>query len=130
VTVQIRYRNLEGKRHEEDTDKCNIKIYLYSCFIYKTLQQTNSEHSVKQLNKVRKLKKKRKWYLPRDVMKCWWASTVLQFRLFFKSQTRSVLSSDADTAYFPLGWKTIPRTQLSWPIFNQQTPPTINGNQW
>jgi len=82
-----------------------------------------TEHDVTQFHNVKTelqyVCRKQK-VLPRDVTKCWWASTVLQFRLFFKSQIRRVLSSDADKAYFPLGWKTIPRTQLSCPTFNKQ----------
>lgn len=60
---------------------------------------------------------------PKDVQKCLWASSVFMQRLFFKSHTRNVLSSLADTRNLPPGWKTTPRTQLSCAInTNNATP--------
>lgn len=45
-----------------------------------------------------------------------WASIVFVQRPFWRSQTFIVLSSDADKRYFPDGWNTRARIQLSWPF--------------
>lgn len=66
-------------------------------------------------------------YIPTDVQKCWWALMVFRHRLLRMSQQRIVRSSLADIRYLPPGWKTIPRTQLSWPDkANKQTPMLIS----
>jgi hypothetical protein len=44
-----------------------------------------------------------------------WASTVLIHRPVARSQTRTVLSSEAERRYLPEGWKARARTQLSCP---------------
>ena len=57
---------------------------------------------------------------PSEVQKCKWASIVFVFRLFLISQTRNVLSSEQLRRYFPPGWNKRPRTQLSWPVWNEE----------
>lgn len=60
----------------------------------------------------------------RQVTKWPCASSVFTHRPVVKSHTRNVLSSDAESKYFPLGWKTSARTQLSWPFCCQSCPYT------
>ena len=52
---------------------------------------------------------------PNVCTKCWWAMIVFWFLWFSMCQVRSVLSSDAENKYFPLGWNLSCRTQLSCP---------------
>lgn len=58
--------------------------------------------------------------LPREVTKCSWALKVFMQRLFLQSQILKVLSSAQLTMNFPPGWKSTPRTQLSWPTCTRQ----------
>lgn len=59
------------------------------------------------------------------MQKCWWAFIVFEHRLLRISQQRKVRSSLADTINLPPGWKTIPRTQLSWPFNTIRQTPTV-----
>ena len=53
-----------------------------------------------------------------QLTKCWCASDTVRTHLHscVKSQHRIVLSSLTERRYFPPGWKTSPRTQLSCPM--------------
>lgn len=64
-------------------------------------------------------------HLPTDVQKCWWAFIVFKHRLLRISQHRIERSSLAEIRYLPPGWKTIPRTQLSWPFSTTRQTPTL-----
>ena len=54
-------------------------------------------------------------FLPNDVQKCVWASSVLLHLLCGMFQTRKLLSSEADSKYLPPGCQDRPRIQLSCP---------------
>lgn len=58
------------------------------------------------------------------VTKCPCASMVFVHRPLARSHTLMVLSSDADKRYFPDGWNTNARIQLSWPacLYQQARP--------
>lgn len=61
--------------------------------------------------------------------KCLCDSSVLVSLLLTTSQTRIVLSSDAEMKNLPAGCQQTSRTQLSWPInVNRHTPVPISHN--
>jgi hypothetical protein len=60
------------------------------------------------------------------VTKCPCASIVFTHRPWARSQTRIVLSSATERRYFPDGWKTSARIQLSWPAYHQSCA-VMNG---
>lgn len=68
-------------------------------------------------------------YIPMQVQKCLCDSNVLLSRLLVTSQTRMVLSSEAEIKYLPAGCQHTSLTQLSWPIkVNKQTPVPTSHN--
>lgn len=72
-----------------------------------------------------KLKKNK----PMHEQKCLCDSSVLVSLLLTTSQTRIVLSSDAEMKNLPAGCQQTSRTQLSWPInVNRHTPVPISHN--
>lgn len=118
--MELTCENLRRKHvtiHVSIHDKLRVKNILVQQYSWHGMVLINlSEYSIHKLD----TRHYQNLFLPTVVAKCSWATRVFAHRLFRKSQTLRVLSSEQLTTNLPPGWNSTHLTQLSWPTWRKQ----------